>query len=232
MVNLFLCRPYYCYFPFSLGPRSCIGQVFAQVSRGLEEPLVSKHWASSGCAGHGWWWAPEGLHWCPVHWPSPQREDIPPGPWQACLSNAVTRADIHAAKGSAGRSSRLPSPQTVLGHPAWIQTPLMGITVSIPLPAKVKHTGDVQGVLGIILWLPVTESRQGKHQLEEDTSQNWHREGEKGATCTEGTISCVWTWQRAFQDSQRPVLWVCAHLSTRAQSTLVLQSDFQNGFNT
>ncbi|NXM41921.1 CP46A hydroxylase, partial [Gymnorhina tibicen] len=24
-------RPYYCYFPFSLGPRSCIGQVFAQM---------------------------------------------------------------------------------------------------------------------------------------------------------------------------------------------------------
>ncbi|NXC95153.1 CP46A hydroxylase, partial [Certhia familiaris] len=24
-------KPYYCYFPFSLGPRSCIGQVFAQV---------------------------------------------------------------------------------------------------------------------------------------------------------------------------------------------------------
>lgn len=24
-------KPYYCYFPFSLGPRSCIGQVFAQM---------------------------------------------------------------------------------------------------------------------------------------------------------------------------------------------------------
>lgn len=66
--------------------------------------------------------------------------------------------------------------------------PLMGITVNIPLPAKVKHTGDVQGVLGIIPRLPPTESRQGKHQLEEDTSQNWHREGDEGATWTEGTI--------------------------------------------
>uniref|UniRef100_A0A4W3GCY5 Uncharacterized protein n=1 Tax=Callorhinchus milii TaxID=7868 RepID=A0A4W3GCY5_CALMI len=25
-------KPYYCYFPFALGPRSCLGQVFAQVS--------------------------------------------------------------------------------------------------------------------------------------------------------------------------------------------------------
>lgn len=58
-MNIFICRPYYCYFPFSLGPRSCIGQVFAQVSRGLEQHLVSKHWASSGCGDHGWWWAPE-----------------------------------------------------------------------------------------------------------------------------------------------------------------------------
>lgn len=47
---------------------------------------------------------------------------------------------------------------------------------------------DVQGVLGTIPWLPLTESRQGRHQLEEDTSQNWHREGEEGATWTEGTI--------------------------------------------
>ncbi|XP_026547343.1 cholesterol 24-hydroxylase-like [Notechis scutatus] len=26
-------RPYFSYFPFSLGPRSCIGQLFAQVSK-------------------------------------------------------------------------------------------------------------------------------------------------------------------------------------------------------
>lgn len=63
-LNIFLCRPYYCYFPFSLGPRSCIGQVFAQVSKGLERCCVASTGPAQGMLavagvggtkGHTWW---------------------------------------------------------------------------------------------------------------------------------------------------------------------------------
>lgn len=33
LLHVISSRPYFSYFPFSLGPRSCIGQLFAQVSK-------------------------------------------------------------------------------------------------------------------------------------------------------------------------------------------------------
>lgn len=63
----------------------------------------------------------QGSHWCALPLSSEGRS--PPCPWQACLSNAATGADIQAARVSAGRSSRLHSFQTFLGQPGQIQTP-------------------------------------------------------------------------------------------------------------
>lgn len=187
-MSIFLCRPYYCYFPFSLGPRSCIGQVFAQVSRGLEQHLGSKHWASSGCGDHGWWWAPEAtLMPCALPLFSSEGRS-PPMPMTGVSHHCCHKSRHPCSRGVCREEQQAPSkcPGPACSNP----NPLVGITVNILLPAKVKHThpGDVQGVLGVISWLPLTQSRQGKHQLEEDTSQNWPREGEGRSTWTEGTI--------------------------------------------
>lgn len=187
ILNIFLCRPYYCYFPFSLGPRSCIGQVFAQVSRGLEQHFVSKHWASSGCAGHGCWWGAEAtLMPCALTLFSSEGRS-PPMPIMEMSLKCYHKSRHPCSQGVCREEQQAALPLNHPGSACLNPNSLMGITVNIPLPAKVS----MQGVLGIIPWLPLAESRRGKHQLEEDTSQNWHREGEEGATWTEGTISCV-----------------------------------------
>lgn len=229
ILNIFLCRPYYCYFPFSLGPRSCIGQAFAQVSRGLEQHLVSKHWASSGCADHGWWWAPEAtLMPCALTLFSSEGRS-PSMPMTGMSLKCYYKSRHPCSQGICREEQQAALPPNCPGSACLNPNPLMGITVSIPLPAKVKHTGRSWGSSRDchrnqgwenISWRRA-QARTGTEKMRRLCGQK-----EQFHVCGHGREDLRTAGGQHFGSV------LSAHLSTSAQSALVLQSDFPNRFNT
>lgn len=128
--------------------------------------LHSKHWASSGCAGHGWWWGTKGqTDGALTHFPLEGRS--PPCPRQGMSLTCYyvsrhTRTKLVARHPCPRRGQQAALPLKCPGSPCLNPNPLMGITVNIPLPAEVRHTGGGQGLLGTVLWLQLAESRQEK----------------------------------------------------------------------